>query len=70
MHRSEIEAESYDLSFSRHKVDVFEEIVYEATSVILDKLIKAEVGEATDDELSNVRNGIVRELLELRRLIA
>lgn len=70
VHRSEIEAEGYDLSFSRHKVDVFEEVKYEATSVILDKLIKAEVGEATEDELSNVRNGIVRELLELRRLIA
>jgi type I restriction enzyme M protein len=67
--RAEIEAEGYDLSLSRYKVDVFEEVVYESPSVILEKLLKAEVGEATDEALAGVRSGIVRELLELRGMI-
>lgn len=61
--------EDYDLSFSRYKIDVFEEIKYEAPSVILDKLIKAEVGEATDKDLAKIKSGIVKELLELRDMI-
>lgn len=61
--------EDYDLSFSRYKIDVFEEIKYEAPSVILDKLIKAEVGEATDADLAKIKSGIVKELLELRDMI-
>lgn len=67
--RAEIEAEGYDLSLSRYKEDVFEEVVYEAPAVILDKLIKAEVGEASDDDLGGVQGGIVCELLELREMI-
>jgi len=67
--RSEIKDEGYDLSFSRYKEDVFEEVEYEAPEVILDKLLKAEVGEAGGDTLSKVEGGIVRELLELREMI-
>ena len=37
--KAEIIAENYDLSFSRYKEDVFEEIVYEHPTVILEKLI-------------------------------
>jgi type I restriction enzyme M protein len=61
--------EDYDLSFSRYKIDVFEEVEYEAPSVILDRLIKAEVGEATDADLAKIKSGIVKELLELRDMI-
>lgn len=61
--------EDYDLSFSRYKIDVFEEVEYEAPSVILDRLIEAEVGEATDTDLAKIKSGIVKELLELRDMI-
>ena len=67
--RSEIEAEGYDLSFSRYKEDVFEEVEYEAPGVILDKLLKAEVGEAGAETLAQVESGIVKELLELKEMI-
>ena len=68
--RSEIEAEDYDLSLSRYKEDVFEEVVYEAPAVILQKLIASEVGNNVDDtDLANIQGGIVRELLELREMI-
>jgi type I restriction enzyme M protein len=39
--RAEIEAEGYDLSLSRYKEDVFEEVAYEAPGVILERLLKA-----------------------------
>jgi type I restriction enzyme M protein len=69
--RTEIASEenNYDLSLSRYKEDVFEEVEYEAPGVILDKLLKAEVGEACDEDLAKVQSGIVRELLELRGMI-
>ncbi|ABW68528.1 type I restriction-modification system subunit M [Desulfosudis oleivorans] len=67
--RADIEAKGYDLSLSRYKEDVFEEIQYEAPAKILDKLLKSEVGEAGDDDLAKVQRGIVRELLELRGMI-
>ncbi|MES9905758.1 MAG: N-6 DNA methylase, partial [Sedimenticola sp.] len=67
--RADIEAEGYDLSLSRYKEDVFEEVVYEAPGVILDRLLKAEVGDASDKELKKLQSGIVRELLELRGMI-
>lgn len=68
--RSEIEGEGgYDLSLSRYKKEVFEEVVYESPSVILDKLIAAEVGEIDDAQLANIQSGIVRELLELKGMI-
>jgi len=43
--RGDIEAEGYDLSLSRYKEDVFEEVVYELPAVILERLLVAEVGE-------------------------
>lgn len=66
---AEIEAENYDLSLSRYKEDVFEEIKYEKPAVILDKLLKAEVGDASEADLESIKSGIVRELLELREMI-
>ena len=67
--RSEIEAEGYDLSLSRYKTDVFEEIHYDAPSVILDRLIQAEVGDVDEAELAKVQSGIVRELLALKGMV-
>ncbi|MCD6388690.1 MAG: hypothetical protein J7L69_04705 [Desulfobulbaceae bacterium] len=64
-----IEAEGYDLTFNRYKEEVFEEIEYEAPTVILDALLKAEVGDMSEKELAGVQSGIVRELLELRGMI-
>lgn len=45
--KSEIIAENYDLSMSKYKEDVFEEIVYEKPAVILSKLktIESEINE-------------------------
>lgn len=67
--RSEIEAEGYDLSLSRYKKDVFEEVHYDAPGVILDRLIRAEVGSVGEVELAKVQSGIVRELLELKGML-
>ncbi len=67
--RSEIEGEGYDLSLSRYKTDVFEEVHYDAPSVILDRLIAAEVGDVNKADLAKVQSGIVRELLELKGMV-
>jgi len=69
--RSEIadEKSGYDLSLSRYKQDVFEEVHYDAPGVILDRLIQAEVGDVDEAELGKVQSGIVRELLELRGMV-
>ena len=67
--RAEIEAESYDLSLSRYKTDVFEEVHYDAPCVILEGLIQAEVGDVDEAELAKVQSGIVRELLELKGMV-
>jgi len=68
--RTEIEAEDgYDLGLSRYKQDVFEEVHYDAPTLILDRLIKAEVGDASEEDLAKVQRGIVRELLELRGMV-
>jgi len=67
--RKDIEAEGFDLSLSRYKKNVFEEVVYEAPGVILDRLIRDEVGELDVAELANLQGGIVGELLELKRLV-
>jgi len=66
---ADIEAEGYDLSLSRYKVDVFEEVVYDKPADILKRLIEAEVGKVEDADLAKVQSGIVRELLELRGMI-
>lgn len=69
--RSEIadEKNNYDLSLSRYKQDVFEEVHYDAPGVILDRLVQAEVGDVDEAELSKVQSGIVRELLELKGMV-
>lgn len=67
--RAEIEAEGFDLSLSRYKEDVFDEIKYDAPALILEKLLKAEVGDASEKSLNKIQSGIVRELLELRGMI-
>ncbi len=69
--RSEIadEKNNYDLSLSRYKEDVFEEVHYDAPGVILDRLIQAEVGDVDEAELAKVQSGIVRELLELKGMV-
>ncbi len=67
--RETIETKEYDLSLSRYKEDTFEEIQYESPAMILDKLLKAEVGNTKIEELSYIHSGIVRELLELREMI-
>jgi type I restriction enzyme M protein len=67
--RDEIVAEGYDLSLSRYKQDVFEEVHYDAPSVILNRLIQAEVGEVNEAALAKVQSGIVRELLKLRGMV-
>lgn len=67
--RSEIEAEGYDLSLSRHKEDVSKEVQYDAPGIILDRLIRAEVGDVDEAKLAKVQSGIVRELLELKGMV-
>lgn len=69
--RSEIadEKNNYDLSLSRYKQDVFEEVHYDPPGVILDRLIQAEVGNVGEAELAKVQSGIVRELLELKGMV-
>lgn len=67
--RADIEGEGYDLSLSRYKKDVFEEVEYETPGIILDRLLKEEVGEMEDADLDKIQSGIVRELLELREMI-
>jgi type I restriction enzyme M protein len=63
------EKNNYDLSLSRYKQDVFEEVRYDAPGVILDRLIQAEMGDVDEADLVNVRSGIVRELLELKGMV-
>lgn len=63
------EKNNYDLSLSRYKTDVFEEVQYDAPAVILDRLIQAEVGEVDEAELAKVQSGVVRELLELKGMV-
>ena len=69
--RTEISSDdnNYDLSLSRYKEDVFEEVVYDNPTDILKRLIEAEVGEINDTSLANIQGGIVHELMELRRMI-
>lgn len=67
--RAEIEAEGYDLSLSRYKQDVFEDVHYDAPALILDRLLQAEVGDVTEADLAKVQSGVVRELLELKGIV-
>ncbi|PYD84779.1 DNA methyltransferase [Pseudomonas syringae pv. pisi] len=63
------EKNNYDLSLSRYRQDVFEEVHYDSPGVILDRLIQAEVGDVDEAGLAKVRSGIVRELLELKGMV-
>ncbi|WP_231423619.1 type I restriction-modification system subunit M [Pseudomonas sp. Leaf59] len=67
--RTSIETEGYDLSFSRYTKDVFEEVHYDEPSMILDRLIQAEIGELEEMEMAKVQGGIVRQLLELKGIV-
>ncbi len=67
--RTEIEAEAYDLSLSRYKKDVFEDVHYDPPGMILERLIQAEVGDVEEADLAKVQVGIVRELLELKGMV-
>ncbi|EMM7989449.1 TPA: type I restriction-modification system subunit M [Morganella morganii] len=63
------EKNNFDLSLSRYKEDVFEEVSYESPRIILERLIQAEVGDIDEAELATVQNGIVKELLELKGIL-
>ncbi len=78
--RSEIadEKNNFDLSLSRYKTDVFEEVQYDAPGVILERLLMAELGEEFVHHgmhgehgklLDGVESGIVRKLLELKGMV-
>lgn len=67
--RTDIEAENYDLSLSRYKEEVFEEVQYDTPSVILERLLQAEVGDVDEVEFVKVQGGIVRQLLELKEML-
>ena len=69
--RTEItdEKNNFDLSLSRYKTDVFEDVHYDAPGVILERLIQAEVGEVDEADLAKVQSGIVRELLALKGMV-
>lgn len=60
---------NFDLSLSRYKQDVFNEVHYDAPGVIIDRLIQAEVGEVDEADLAKVQSGIVRKLLELKGMV-
>lgn len=68
--RMDIEAENYDLSLSRYKEEIFEEVQYEQPEAILERLIQAEVGNVDKKVLNKVQSGILYELLELKGMIA
>ncbi|MGV5029469.1 type I restriction-modification system subunit M [Klebsiella pneumoniae subsp. ozaenae] len=67
--RIDIEAENYDLSLSRYKEEIFEEVQYEQLEAILERLIQAEVGNVDKKVLNKVQSGILYELLELKGMI-
>lgn len=67
--RIDIEAENYDLSLSRYKEGIFEEVQYEQPEAILERLIQAEVGNVDKKVLNKVQSGILYELLELKGMI-
>ncbi len=63
------EKNDYILSLSAYKDDVFEEVRYEAPAVILERLIRAEVGDVGAVDLAVVQSGILRELLDLKEML-
>lgn len=67
--RSEIEEQDYSLSFNTYQEDIIEEIEYQDPLVIIDNLLKTEIGELSLHELDKIQAGIVKELLELKKVI-
>ncbi len=68
--RQEIVDEKYDLSLSRYKEEVYEEVEYEKPEVILQKLLDSEVGENISEEaLAGIQGGIVKELMALKGMV-
>jgi type I restriction enzyme M protein len=67
--REEIEQEYFDLSFSRYREDIIEEIEYKKPSEIIQQLIHAEVGDMADIDLAKIESGIVRDLLILKGMV-
>ncbi|WP_283810325.1 HsdM family class I SAM-dependent methyltransferase [Bradyrhizobium guangdongense] len=67
--RGDIEAQGYSLSLSGYKQDLFDEVHYDAPGAILDRLLRAEVGNVNDTDLAKVQSGIVRELLALKGMV-
>lgn len=67
--RADIESEGYSFAYSTYYDPPLEEKTYKAPSVILDKLIKAEIGGTDEKDLEKIQRGIVRELLELRGMV-
>ncbi|MFA0963952.1 N-6 DNA methylase [Roseivirga sp. BDSF3-8] len=60
--KKEIKEADYDLSYSKYRNEVFEEIVYEKPKVILEKLIG-------EDGKGGLEGGIVKKLGELQRIL-
>lgn len=67
--RVDIESENYDLSLTCYKEEAFDELHYDEPSVILERLIRAEVGEINEAELTKIQSGILRDLLDLKGLL-
>ena len=69
--RNEIanEENNFDLSPNSYKQDVFAEVHFDVPGVIVDRLLKAEMGNVSDEDLAKVQGGIVRELMELRGMV-
>ena len=66
----ELKEAKYDLSFSRYKEEVIEVIDYGNPLELIDDLIAVEVGTMENPELTNIKGGIVRELLEIKSMLA
>ncbi|WP_312883645.1 HsdM family class I SAM-dependent methyltransferase [Paraburkholderia youngii] len=67
--RADVEEEGYDLSLSRYREDVLEDVHYDPPGVILDRLITAEIGDMGEGSLQRIQSGIVRELLVLKGIV-
>lgn len=65
----DIKAEGFDLSLSQYRESVFEKVDYEKPGLILDRLIRAEVGELDETDLAKLQGGIVAELLALKEMV-
>jgi type I restriction enzyme M protein len=65
----EIVSEGYDLSFSRYKKTVYNELKFDSPSVIINRLLAAAIGEVDREGLANLERGFVKELLDLKEII-